>query len=170
LKPYNKLLRLVVLYIVGVLVVALVLGWSLLVAWATFLGLTAIVFILAFRNIFPPRSRNSGHKLAWGGRNETPARKELESMIMRGFEEDDLKARAKTFETLKRIIGRKIKRRYGMSEAEFKALTENPTRLDAILGDPELVQVLSAKLNLRSKVWDLGRLSQLIGKVEDWGR
>jgi len=146
------------------------LALSLLAAWATFLSLTAIVFIIAFRSIFPPKISNSTHKDKEEGKNVTLMRKELESVITRGFEKDDLQARAKTFEAVKRIFVRKIMRRYGMNEAEFKGLIEDPNKLQAILGDPELVQLLSVKLNLRSRLWNLGSLSSLIDKVEDWGR
>ncbi len=96
--------------------------------------------------------------------------RELESMIMNGFESKELPAQRKTFETLAKIFARKVKRTYGISEIELKALIESPGRLEITIGEAELVQLLSNKLEPDVRLWDLSKLSELISKIEDWRR
>ncbi len=147
---------------------AVVLAWSLLAAWATFLSLTAIVFLLAFRSIFPQPIRDETNLHQKSESTVTFMIRELESTIANGFEDNDLQAQRETFETLARIFGRKVRRNYGMGEVELKVLIRNPSKLQAKVREPELVQLLSDKLRPNLELWDITRLSNLISKVEDW--
>ncbi len=147
---------------------AVVLAWSLLAAWATFLGMTAIVFLLAFRSIFPKSMRDETNLQQKSETTITFMMRELESTIAKGFEDKDLQAQRKTFEALARIFGRKVRRKYGMGEVELKVLIRNPTKLEATVREPELVQLLSDKVKPNLELWDITRLSNLISKVEDW--
>ena len=94
--------------------------------------------------------------------------RELESTIAKGFEDKDLQAQRKTFETLARIFGRKVRRKYGIGEVELKILIRNPSKLEATMKEPELAKLLSEKLKPNPELWDMTRLSNLISKVEDW--
>lgn len=147
---------------------AVVLAWSLLAAWATFLGMTAIVFFLAFRSIFPQPIKDETNLQQKSENSVTFMMREMGSTISKGFEDKDLQAQGKTFETLARIFGRKVRREYGMGEVELKALIRNPSKLEAKVREPELVQLLSNKLKPNLGLWDITRLSGLISKVEDW--
>lgn len=161
---------LLVLYLFGVLAVAIVLAWSPLAAWASFLSLTTIVFFLAFRSVFPSSVKYATERNAEREETVTLIMRDLESMIKRGFEENDPQAQNKTFEALERILARKVMRRYELNESEFAALKENPDNLREKLGENLLVQLLSTRLKPGVKSWDLAKLSTLISKVEDWGK
>ncbi len=147
---------------------AVVLAWSLLAAWATFLGITGIIFLLAFRSIFPQPVRVEADLKPKAENTVTFMMRELESTIAKGFEDKDIQAQRKTLETLARIFGRKVRRRYEIGEVELKVLIRNPSKLEAMIKEPELAQLLSSKLKPNPELWDINRLSNLINKVEDW--
>ncbi len=130
--------------------------------------MTAIVFLLAFRSIFPQPIRDETNLQQKSETTVTLMMRELESTIAKGFEGKDLQAQRKTFETLTRIFGRKVRRKYGMGEVELKLLIRNPSKLEATVREHELVQLLSDKLKPNLELWDITRLSNLISKVEDW--
>ncbi len=130
--------------------------------------MTAIVFFLAFRSIFPPPIRDETNLEQESEASATFMIKELESTITKGFEDKDPQARRKTFETLARILRHKITRKYGIDEVELKTLIRNPGRLEATVRDTELVQLLSGNLRRDHEPWDITRLARLISKVEDW--
>lgn len=170
MKPYNKLLELLTLYIVGVIAVAIVLAWSLFAAWMIFIGLTMLVFFLSFRGIFPSPVRSEIAQQSFADTTVKRTIRELESTIARGFEGGDLQAQRMTLETLERAFAGKVRRRLGIDETELKLLTRDPDNLTSILGEIELSQLLSNGLMPDVTLWDLVRLSNLISKVEDWGR
>lgn len=150
--------------------VAVVLASSLAAAWVIFLSLTALVFSLTFRYIFPATRRNeTGQEEVF----ETPAAKimrELELAIVKGFEGRDLQAQKKTLETLGKIFAERVKRRFGLGETELTALLANPRDLEETIGEAELFQLLTGMIKPDRDSWDLSRLTRLISKVEDWGR
>ncbi len=161
-------MKLLTFYLAGVVAVAMVLAWSLIAAWAIFLGLTTVVFFLAYHNIFPSTNRREVSRQIVLEAPVTKTMREYEWLIARGFEEKNLQAQWRTLETLQKIFARKVRRRLGLNEAELTALLENPEKLEATIGEADLVQLLASKLWPDKDQWNLDRLGSLISKVEDW--
>ncbi len=168
-KPYSSLLRLLVFYLFGIVAVAIILEWSVLGAWTLFLGLTALVFSLSYRSIFPASARQLSVQEFGGEAKITRMMRELEASVRKGFQDQNHSAQRKTFDELERVYAQKVKRRLGLDDAKLRDLLQNPEKLETILGDIELVQLIRGNIMMERESWDLSTLSSLLRKVELWG-
>ncbi len=170
MKQYSSLLRLLILYAIGIIAVTFILIWSVMAAWFVLLGFTSIVFLLVFLKISPAIL---GTSMSEQRRLEAPVTKrmrELEGSVEMGFAQKNIRSQRKVFESLASGFAGKVRGRLEMDDDEFKEFLVSPERLSTTVGDPQLVQLLIGNLKPDMNNWSIKRFGELISLVEDWGQ
>ncbi len=164
------MLRLLVIYAIGIIAVAFSLVWSVIAAWYVFLGFSSIVFLLFFLKIFPFTGRTSSSDRSGLEAPVTKRMRELELSIEMGFTQKNIYSQRRIFESLTSGFANKVKGRLKIDDSEFKEFLGSHEKLRTTLGDPQLVQLLLGNLKPDKNNWSIKRLGELIRLVEDWGQ